>query len=176
LRKKDDLTRQKILENGKKLLLANNLSTFSMRQIAKSCDIGLGTIYNYFDNKEMLAYQIINDDWDSGSALINDVVHSDKDLRTKLKSMYEIVEAFLSCYLNLFYEVITVDDRKKTTVFQEEVSEMLLALIADERRLGNITNPVGNEELTQFIMMNFFYNMKNHNMDFNDLYNCIKFN
>ncbi len=46
-----DERRRAILEAARGLLLENGLDGVSIRQIADSCDLGLGTIYSYFSGK-----------------------------------------------------------------------------------------------------------------------------
>ncbi len=47
----------------KQELIKGNVSKINMRYIAKNLEIGTGTIYNYFDSKEDIFFEIAKDDW-----------------------------------------------------------------------------------------------------------------
>lgn len=61
----------KLLNNPKELILSvakdiaytEGLSTISMRKVAVKCEIGLGTIYNYYPTKMDIIIAIIEDFW-----------------------------------------------------------------------------------------------------------------
>ena len=58
-----DQVENKILEAAKKQIFEEGIIDFSLRTIAKECDIAVSTIYNYFKNKEKLIETIIFEDW-----------------------------------------------------------------------------------------------------------------
>ena len=62
----------KILEGTKRMMLENQNDNFSLRMIAKECGIAVGTIYNYFENKEMLIAKIHLEDWKKAMAKIDE--------------------------------------------------------------------------------------------------------
>ncbi|WP_338630663.1 helix-turn-helix domain-containing protein [Clostridium baratii] len=57
--------RDKILTEAREMLKENGYENLSMRKLAKACNIGLGTLYNYFKNKHSIVLEIIRLDWES---------------------------------------------------------------------------------------------------------------
>ena len=55
--------RDRILENARTLLEREGYNGLAMRRVAASCNIALGTVYNYFPSKDMLAGAMIAQDW-----------------------------------------------------------------------------------------------------------------
>ena len=53
----------RILQAAGKRLLDKDLSSFSLRGIAADCGIAVGTIYNYFKDKESLMAAVMVQDW-----------------------------------------------------------------------------------------------------------------
>ncbi len=61
----------KIIENAREMLLAdakrriseNGYESLTVRELAKSCGLGLGTVYNYFPSKEMLIATLLLEEW-----------------------------------------------------------------------------------------------------------------
>lgn len=58
----DDLQR-KILNAARKRLFTVGYSGLSLRAVAQDCGIAVGTIYNYFENKDALVAHITAEDW-----------------------------------------------------------------------------------------------------------------
>ena len=53
----------RILQAARKRLLDKELSSFSLRGVAADCGIAVGTIYNYFKDKESLMAAVMVQDW-----------------------------------------------------------------------------------------------------------------
>ena len=53
----------RILQAARNRLLDKDLSSFSLRGIAADCGIAVGTIYNYFKDKESLMAAVMIQDW-----------------------------------------------------------------------------------------------------------------
>ena len=53
----------RILQAASKRLLDKDLSSFSLRGVAADCGIAVGTIYNYFKDKESLMAAVMIQDW-----------------------------------------------------------------------------------------------------------------
>ena len=53
----------RILRAARERLLDKDLSSFSLRGVAADCGIAVGTIYNYFKDKESLMAAVMFQDW-----------------------------------------------------------------------------------------------------------------
>ena len=53
----------RILQAARNRLLDKDLSSFSLRGVAADCGIAVGTIYNYFKDKESLMAAVMIQDW-----------------------------------------------------------------------------------------------------------------
>lgn len=53
--------RSQIIQATRDLLFEQGLQDTSMAQIAQRADVGMGTIYNYFDNKEELVFTLYSE-------------------------------------------------------------------------------------------------------------------
>ncbi|MEG1060224.1 MAG: TetR/AcrR family transcriptional regulator [Oscillospiraceae bacterium] len=60
---KTDISREKLLEATAALLLESNNADVNMRDIARVCGVSIGSVYNYFPNKEELIIAVIEDMW-----------------------------------------------------------------------------------------------------------------
>ncbi len=55
---------ENILAAARKRMLSNKKKDLSLRNIADDCGIAVGTIYNYYNDKEDIVYAVITKDWD----------------------------------------------------------------------------------------------------------------
>lgn len=95
------------------LILSNGINNLTVSQVAKAAGIGKGTIYEYFNNKDEIVFELVN---------ILMLEHSQK-LKSRLnekKSTKEKIREFS----NFFYND---EDKNLRTLYQEFVSLSLLA-------------------------------------------------
>ncbi|MFH5911664.1 TetR/AcrR family transcriptional regulator [Clostridium perfringens] len=76
--------KEDLLTEGKKQLLSNGYLNLNIRNITKECNIGTGTFYNYFKNKEQLVIDILSNDWTSILKISNEIIEEDISFKEKL--------------------------------------------------------------------------------------------
>lgn len=166
--------RETILEKGKEMLLEGSYNSFNIRKLAKSCGIGLGTLYNYFDNKEVLVYNIFLSDWESTMKLADELKEEKLPIRKKLHMIYISLETFVSQYLRVFWEI---SDGSKTGCphdYYIELHKKIKELILVERKLGNIDANTDIDKIAYFIMSNMLNNIKLKHLTFDEMMDYIK--
>lgn len=56
-------TRDAILQAGRRLVTQQGIAALNMRLLASECDIALGTLYNYFSDKDELLIAVVESVW-----------------------------------------------------------------------------------------------------------------
>ena len=56
-------SKEEILKAGRKIAQEKGLSAINMRSVAAECNIALGTLYNYYSNKDELVLAVIESIW-----------------------------------------------------------------------------------------------------------------
>ena len=168
--------REIILIKGKEMLLEESYNNFNIRKLAKNCELGLGTLYNYFDNKEILIYHIFLSDWESTIKLCDELKEEKLPLRKKLQRIYISLETFVSQYLRVFWEM---SDSNKTGIPHDhylELHKKIKELILIEQNLGNININTNTDidKLAYFIMSNMLNNIKFKHLTFDEMMGYIK--
>ena len=166
--------KENILVKGKEMLLTGNYSDFNIRSLAKNCNIGLGTLYNYFENKEVLAYQIFKSDWEKTLKLAVDLKTESIPLREKLSIIYSSLETFVSQYLNIFREMSDGGQKGCSHDHYLELHTRLKELLDQEQGAGSIQNSFATDKLSYFIMSNMLTNIKLRHLTFNEMVEFIK--
>ena len=79
--------RSKIREIAAKVFAENGFERTTIRGIAKAGGISAASIYYYFDSKEELLYQVLDETMSTGLRLIEEIEKGDADLKDKLNEM-----------------------------------------------------------------------------------------
>jgi AcrR family transcriptional regulator len=166
--------RETILAKGKEMLLEGSYSNFNIRKLAKNCGLGLGTLYNYFDNKEVLVYHIFLSDWESTMELADELKEEKLPIRKKLHMIYISLETFVSQYLRIFWEMSDSNQTGFPHDHYVELHKKIKELILAERNLGNINTNTDIDKLAYFIMSNMLSNIKFKHLTFDEMMNYIK--
>ena len=61
--KKLENQKELIYNTAKEILLSENVDKFSIRMISRECNIGMGTIYKYYGNKDDILIDITQELW-----------------------------------------------------------------------------------------------------------------
>lgn len=165
--------RENILENGKQMMLEGNYNDFSIRNLAKKCGLGLGTFYNYFLNKEELAYHIFKSDWDKTLIQVDELKCACLPFKKKLHIIYLSLESFLGQYMNIFKEMAGGDMKGCPHDYYKEIGIKLSELLEIEKKSGNINPEVEPSKLSYFLLLNMFDSIKKRHLTFDEMYGCI---
>ncbi len=124
----------KIIENVRELLLAeakrqiseNGYAGTTIRSVATACGLGVGTVYNYFQSKDMLIASFMLEDWQE---CIQDMKQENaSDSASFLRGIYVSLSGFAHTHAALFCDSDAV--KTFTTVFSER-HKLLREQLAD---------------------------------------------
>ena len=54
---------EKLIEETRRQVMEVGYTALNMREIARNCGVGIGTVYNYFPSKDALIAQFLLQDW-----------------------------------------------------------------------------------------------------------------
>ncbi|MDV4150573.1 TetR/AcrR family transcriptional regulator, partial [Clostridium sp. AL.422] len=103
--------RETILKEGYALLENKGYKNFSMRELANKCDIGLGTVYNYFENKSSLVREIFIDTWIKIIEDLKTVKDKNISFEEKIELIYLGLKKFLVYHKEVFFE-LTMEEKR----------------------------------------------------------------
>ena len=90
--------RQTLLSAARELLLREGYAALTIRRVAAISGIAVGTVYNYFPSKELLAASVMLDDWNDALGRIRAACRGADNIRAGLAAAYEQVSAFSRLY------------------------------------------------------------------------------
>ena len=94
--------RGKLLEEARRQIEERGYKETTVRSVASALSIGLGTLYNYFESKDMLVASFMLEDWNESMAKMRESIESCEDAHEKLRLIYEGLRAFSDRHKNLF--------------------------------------------------------------------------
>ncbi len=117
--------KQSISNEAKKQLLEMGYAKTTIRSVANSCGIGVGTIYNYYSSKDQMISSFMLDDW---HICIDEMREIDIDDKLAfMQGIYDALHRFIIKYEFLFHD----PEAKKvfTSVFSARHSMLKQILI-----------------------------------------------
>lgn len=163
-----------ILSEGKRILLEEGYKALSLRRLAVNCGLGLGTFYNYFDNKQQLTKEIFNNDWHHIVELVDSLIASGESFKLKLDIIYRAIEEFVHTYYAVFLEISQSEgseNRDKNIINQ--VHNKMVELIRFEIENGTINPAASPEKMAYLIINNFIYISRDSYMTVDEFYSCL---
>lgn len=170
--------RETILKEGYALLEEKGYKSFSMRELANRCEIGLGTVYNYFENKMAIVGEIFNFTWSEIIESLKTVKDKDIVFEEKIKLIYLGLEKFLVYHKEVFFELTreekSIENKKSYSCTKYDVLDELY-IILDEiidlhKEKEDITMEIETRKLTSFLINNMItLSMKTTEFSMEDL-------
>ena len=96
--------KEKLLIEARKQVMEQGYSAMTIRSVAKACGVGVGTVYNYFDSKDMLVASFMLTDWLRCMRNIQQFCEEEKQPPEVLKCVYDELEYFIHQYKILFQD------------------------------------------------------------------------
>jgi len=166
--------KENIIKEGKRLLIKDSYKGLSIRDITTACNIGTGTFYNYFPGKKELISEIFRFELNELLASMDEIKLKNISLREKIKEVYTILNTFLAHYINIFYEIASVnkntyDHSPHFSILFSKVNE----IIENEKNNQATYLNIDSKKLAQFIVFNIIYISQNNFMTIDELCNLI---
>lgn len=147
-----------ILNTAKGILYNDGYNQLSMRNVAKACDIGLGTIYNYYPTKKDLVVEMMTCYWSEFIFKTQTIVNSNYVFYDKLKKIFDELSIFIKTFKEIWLKPELYDnpDYIKDGVEREDIYiEKLVLLIEDILLKDNeIKSNIGSYDTAKFIVLN----------------------
>lgn len=94
--------RETILQTAKSTLLSDGYDGLSLREVARRCNIAVGTIYNYFPSKLTLIAAIILEDWTKQMEKMRRICADAENAEAGIKSIFFILHEFALLYQDVW--------------------------------------------------------------------------
>ena len=123
----------RILQAARKRLLDKELSSFSLRGVAADCGIAVGTIYNYFKDKESLMAAVMIQDWVDALETTRGELAQTRSLQEGLLYICRGIRSFCLLYQKVWRSYpaggeFSMRYRKRHELLLSQITEMIKGL------------------------------------------------
>ena len=112
--------REDILSVSKQILLTDGYAALTMRKVAAQCGIAAGTLYHYFENKDMLVANIILEDWLSVLTLMRQDCLDANSPEDGFCAVYGRIVSFQAPYLQI-WEQYSFSGKSRSVFYQRHL-------------------------------------------------------
>lgn len=146
--------REQLLEEVKKQIIEHGYSKTTIRSVANACNLGVGTVYNYFPSKDMLIATVVAQDWFLClERFKNATPQNSKDA---IKLMYDELKTFEEKHKALFtdpdatkkYSLVFTE---KHSILRGQIASFLLPVCQKPKNKGQENKHENPKFLAQFI-------------------------
>lgn len=169
--------RQLILTHAREILSEKGYSQLTMRGVASACGIALGTIYNYFPNKDDLMVEMMSDYWKTFQSEVDLILGSAGTFSEKLQGIYHSLKIFVGIFRTEWlkpelYQAEEVIGSSRGRKFQ--AIEMLATRLGKWMEAEKIRfSTMSSQEAAAFVVMNLLAMIQTPLVDFAVLENVI---
>ncbi len=145
--------REQLLEEVKKQITERGYSQTTIRSVAAACNVGVGTVYNYFPSKDMLIATVMAEDWNLCTEQFKTTAKTTNHKET-LELIYKMLQTFSEEHKTLFSDPEAV--KKFSSIFTErhsilrnQIAQFILPICQEIQNKANDTQDP--QFLSQFI-------------------------
>lgn len=102
----------KLMEEAHRQVDEVGYGNVTIRSIASACNVGIGTVYNYFSSKDALLATYLLNDWNTCIAIIEEASSRSDSSGPVTRCIYDCLKQFSERHRNIFRDVAAV------TIFQ----------------------------------------------------------
>ena len=123
----------RILQAARKRLLDKELSSFSLREVAADCGIAVGTIYNYFKDKESLMAAVMVQDWMDALETTHEELEEAQSLQAGLLHICRGIRNYCLLYQNVWSSYpagaeFSMRYRMRHEMLLSQITDMIMGL------------------------------------------------
>ncbi len=97
--------KEKILKVSSRELKTKGYEKLSMREIAKKSGIGLGTIYNYFDDKLSIVATLVSIDWNKSLNELENSLNNLNNIEEGIRLIFKTIQDFWNEHKELLLSI-----------------------------------------------------------------------
>ena len=150
----ENLKEQLLLE-AKRQIAERGYAQTTIRSIAAGCGVGVGTVYNYFQSKEMLIATFMYEEWKKYLEEMS--MLSQGDPKSFLKGVYDLLKAFAKHNEKLFSDpdatkLASTGFSQRHKILRSQIASFLLPLCKPEEENAQFTAEFVAESIIRWSM------------------------
>ena len=129
--------RDQLLTEAKRQITQNGYANTTIRSVASACNLGVGTVYNYFKSKDMLIASFMVDDWQGCLAKMKH--EGTENTERFFRCIYSSLLEFTEKHSSLFHDtdaakVFVMAFAERHKVLRDQLAEIILPVCNHSNR------------------------------------------
>ncbi|MFS0749204.1 TetR/AcrR family transcriptional regulator [Oceanobacillus sp. 1P07AA] len=155
--RRKQMKKQAIIHAGLELFQQNGIKNVSINEIATHANVSQVTIYNYFESKEKLQYEVliqfIHDYWNEYKTLIDSNLSFTEKLRIVMFDKAEAARKIHTEFYAYLIDELSKNDSYLTNLYQQEIIPSVMELFNQGREAKAIDPNLSNEAIMFYMQM-----------------------
>ena len=129
--------RDQLLAEAKRQIMENGYVNTTIRSVASACNLGVGTVYNYFKSKDMLVASFMVEDWQEclGKMKREGTENTERFFFCIYSSLLEFTEKHSSLFRDTdAAKVFAVAFAERHKILRDQLSEIILPVCSHSSR------------------------------------------
>lgn len=125
---------RRLLQEARRQLTDVGYAALNIRSVAKSCGVGIGTVYNYYPSKDALIAGFLLEDWRCCLERLREISGEAEEIAPVLRGVYDELTGFYRNYLTLFRDArvgLSSPPRQYHVILREQISGILAPFCKD---------------------------------------------
>lgn len=132
---------ENLLTEARRQVLNEGYSAMTIRSVAKACGVGVGTVYNYYESKDMLVASFMLEDWLAYKERIEAGCTGDATPESALRCVYGELCRFTEKYAGVFKDenaesVFASSFRQRHMMLRSQIARPLLRLCEQQSKVN----------------------------------------
>ena len=126
---------ERLIEEARRQVMAVGYAAVNIRDIARNCGVGTGTVYNYFPSKDALIAQFLLRDWQESLGRIRLAVQGCGEAGDVLLAVHRELNDFSALHAELFraaQEVMPEPPRRYHAMLRGQIAQVLRPWCGDD--------------------------------------------
>ena len=121
--------REQLVAEAKRQISEYGYANTTIRSVAGACGLGVGTVYNYFESKELLVAAFVFEEWKDHLAMMAQLPHTQP--RVLLRGIYDSLCSFAEKNKRLFSDedaakVISIGYSPRHKLLRDQIAAFIL--------------------------------------------------
>ena len=131
---------EKIIEETRRQVMEVGYTALNIRDVAKNCGVGVGTVYNYFPSKDVLVARFLLQDWKKSLERIHKAAekcgkNQSNEVERLLLVIYQELSDYYAQYSGVFHAegaTIQAPPKKYHIILRGQIAEVVRPLCGDD--------------------------------------------
>lgn len=132
-----------ILRQSRDILLRDGYDRLTIRGVAATCGVAVGTVYNYFPSKDMLVASVMLGDWEQALRRMEAGAAGAESVLEGLRAVFDAIAAFAAVYAGAWAQYSARADAAPVTRarHQQLIGQLCAVIEPLTRRFNRLFHP-----------------------------------